>query len=97
LREGRVFILPIDEFPAEAVAERDYVRQARVASSILLPLAVGGTVTGVVILDSFDRERRWDQLLARRLHVFGEIIASALQRKHDRRHCATVISCCGRP
>ena len=83
LREGRVFILPIDEFPAEAVAERDYVRQARVASSILLPLAVGGTVTGVVILDSFDRERRWDQLLARRLRVFGEIIASALQRKHD--------------
>jgi PAS domain S-box-containing protein len=83
LREGKLFVLPADDFPAEAVAERDYVRQAQIASSILLPLAVGGTVTGAVILDSFDRARRWDQRLAQRLRVLGEIIASALQRKHD--------------
>jgi PAS domain S-box-containing protein len=85
LREGRVFVLPIDEFPAEAAAERDYVRQARIESSILVPLVVGGTVTGAVILDSFERGRRWNQLLAQRLRVLGEIIASALQRTQDMR------------
>ncbi|QQO56866.1 MAG: sigma 54-interacting transcriptional regulator [Thiohalocapsa sp. PB-PSB1] len=83
LREGRVFVLPMDEFPAQAVAERNYVRKAGIASSILLPLTVGGIVGGAVILDSFDRHRRWDRLLAQRLRVLGEIIASALQRKQD--------------
>ena len=85
LREGRVFVLPIDEFPVEAAAERAYVRQAGIESSILVPLLVGGAATGAVILDSFDRDRRWNRLLAQRLRILGEIIASALQRTHDMR------------
>ena len=85
LRGGEVYNVTADELPAEAVAERTYVRQVGVESAILVPLMVGGTVTGALILDSFDRERRWNRLLAQRLRVLGEIIASALQRKHDMR------------
>jgi PAS domain S-box-containing protein len=83
LRSGEIYNATVDELPAEAVAERAYVQQAGIKSAILLPLVVGGVVSGAMILDSFDRERRWSPLLVRRLRVLGEIITSALQRKRD--------------
>ncbi|MEA3278029.1 MAG: GAF domain-containing protein, partial [Pseudomonadota bacterium] len=83
MRRRDIFHVPVDPLPPEAAAERAYVRQVGIRSSILVPLAVGGYVTGTVVLDSFNEKRRWTAQLAQRLQLVGEIIASALERKRD--------------
>lgn len=70
-----------DSLPDEAALERVYWRKQGIKSSMLIPLAVGGTFLGVVGFASLREERHWDESLVQRLELLGQVFANALMRK----------------
>jgi transcriptional regulator with GAF, ATPase, and Fis domain len=70
-----------DNLPKEAYVERAYLKQEGIKSSVLIPLAVGGTFLGVVGFACLRSERQWDQALVQRLKLVGQVFANVLMRK----------------
>ena len=70
-----------DNLPDEAFVEREYLQQEGVKSSVLIPLAVGGTFLGVVGFASLRSQRSWNEALVQRLKLVGQVFANALMRK----------------
>lgn len=67
--------------PDEASAERKYAYQHGIKSSVLVPMAVGGTFLGVVGFASLQSEHQWNESLVQRLKLVGQVFANALMRK----------------
>ncbi len=71
----------LDELPEEAAVEKAYCLQQGIKSSVLIPLAVGGSFLGVVGFACLNSERQWPDVLVQRLNLLGEVFANALMRK----------------
>ena len=81
MRGESIIVSDWDSLPDEAVLERAYWRKQGIKSSMLIPLAVGGTFLGVVGFASLRAERHWDESLVQRLELLGQVFANALMRK----------------
>jgi formate hydrogenlyase transcriptional activator len=73
----------VDELPQEASVEKAHCIREGVKSSVLIPLAVGGSFLGVVGFASLSTERRWPEVLVQRLNLLGVVFANALMRKQS--------------
>jgi transcriptional regulator with GAF, ATPase, and Fis domain len=71
----------LDQLPAEAAVEKAYCRLQGIKSSVLIPLAVGGSFLGVVGFAALKTEREWPEVLVQRLNLLGVVFANALMRK----------------
>ena len=71
----------IDEFPAEAVEERNYARVNGGACTLAIPMKIGVTVIGAVSFGAVLSPRSWTPELVRRLQLVSAIFANALERK----------------
>jgi PAS domain S-box-containing protein len=80
---GRAVALSsLEEFPAEAVIDREYCRRYNVKSHLSLPLAVGGEApVGLLGLNTLRAERDWPDALVKRLQLVAQVFAFALARK----------------
>jgi formate hydrogenlyase transcriptional activator len=76
-----IVMLNLDQLPPEAAGERAYCLQQGVKSSVLIPLAVGGSFLGVVGFAALKTERQWPDVLVQRLNLLGVVFANALMRK----------------
>ena len=82
LQRGEPLVISnLYELPDEASAERGYLQEEGIKSSVIIPLAVGGTFLGAVGFASLRSERSWEQALVQRLKLVGQIFANALMRK----------------
>jgi signal transduction histidine kinase len=83
VRQGEVVALTrIDELPEEAVVDRGSWRADGIASQSALPLLMGGTVVGALVVSTVHRERTWERDgLLRALQLVAEVFASALARQ----------------
>lgn len=92
IRQGMVIRLP-DDLPADAVPEREYLRQSGLKSSLTIPLTVLGAVVGAIGLASFRTQLVWSDELLNRVRLVGDIFTNALARKRaDEAICAQEIS-----
>jgi len=82
IREGKsLFIEQLEDLPAAAATDVDFARRSGVKSAAAVPLAVSGTVLGLVSFASLRAEREWSPLVSRRLQLIGEVFANALLRR----------------
>jgi PAS domain S-box-containing protein len=66
--------------PPDAATDRESFLAAGVRSIVLVPLAAGDEIIGVLSLDTVWSERRWSEELIGRLPLVAEILADGLAR-----------------
>ena len=83
LLAGRVMkVSSLEDLPAEAVRDRETLRQLGIKSNLALPLSVGGNPpVGLLGLGTTQAERDWPEVLVKRLQLVAQIFANALARK----------------
>ncbi len=67
--------------PVEASKEREYGQNVGVQSLLVIPLAVGGLLVGLIGFDSLRSQVTWPEELVQRLRLVAEIFANAITRK----------------
>ena len=73
-----------EELPREAIASREQSRLAGAYSILGVPASAGSQVVCALVVDCGRLPRRWTPLVAERLQLLTEILASALQRgRHE--------------
>lgn len=68
----------MSELPPEAAADCESWVRRSTKSHLVVPLSVGGEVRFVLSVATVTHERAWSDALARRLCVFGGVLANAL-------------------
>ncbi len=82
LYQGEPIVMKtIEDLPEEAAIEKAHCLQQGIKSSVLIPLAVGGSFLGVVGFASLKSVRQWPDVLVQRLNMLGVVFANALMRK----------------
>jgi signal transduction histidine kinase len=76
-----VAVSRIDEFPAEAVEERNYAQINGGACTLAIPMKIGAAVVGAVSFGAVFSARSWTPEIVRRLQLVCAIFANALERK----------------
>ena len=71
----------LDDLPPEAQAERRWA-EPRLQSNVSIPLSVGGRLVSVIATGTFREPRRWSPEVVEQLRIVGQILASAVDRKH---------------
>ncbi|MEN6512515.1 PAS domain S-box protein [Methanoculleus sp.] len=78
---GRTICVPdVVDLPAEAVAEREFLREYGVRSVILVPVATAGKVRGFLGFETVAKERSWSGNDVALLTVVGNLLADLLVR-----------------
>jgi signal transduction histidine kinase len=85
LRRGElVRFSRIEELPeSEAAADRRTYRRLGIKSQVAVPLTVEGAVVGALAFSTVGTERVWRDEFVQRLHLLGEVLASALSRRRS--------------
>ena len=83
MRSGRTLaIASLDELPAEAARDRENYARFGVKSTLVIPLSMGGEPPiGALGFNSTRAERRWPDVLVKRLQLVAQIFTNALARK----------------
>jgi PAS domain-containing protein len=82
LQNGQTILVErIEDLPEEAARDKESLRKGGNKSILMIPLAVGKDVLGVVTLGSLREEQSWPESLVQRVLLVGEIFAHALARK----------------
>ena len=81
IQVGRTICLPaLDDLPAEAAAEREFLEQYGVVSVILVPVVTAGEVVGLMGFETIVRERSWSEDDIALLTVVGNLVGDLLGR-----------------
>ena len=86
LRAGRSVVLrrASEDVPTEAAAERAFVAQSGLKSTIALPLMAGTALLGVLGADHFAEPCDWSEEAVSRLQLLASVYANALYRRRAR-------------
>ena len=83
--EGRTLpIQDVSQLPAEAQNECEILEQQDVKSLVMVPVHMGGKVSGFLGFDNVVAATSWDSGVLRLLQIVAETIGAALQRRTDR-------------
>jgi diguanylate cyclase (GGDEF)-like protein/PAS domain S-box-containing protein len=77
-----VYIPSLNDLPATAVAERNYLQDHYIKSMVVVPLVYGKALTGFLGFSSVRSEKNWSEVDIALLRMVGEILASAID--HER-------------
>ncbi len=80
-RNEPVILSDIEKMPQEAVAEKRVLKGLGVRAILIIPIYVGGDLTGFVGLSEMEGPRSWHPRVVRILRVIGDIIYSTNQKK----------------
>jgi PAS domain S-box-containing protein len=82
VRRGAVSLArELDDLPAEAAVEKEYLRQRGVVSAASIPLRVGGEIAGAMTFITVNRLECWSPEMVKRLRAIGDIVWNALKRR----------------
>ena len=82
LREFEIVHIPCaDDLPPEAQAEKDFLRSRGIKSLVIVPMAYGKTLSGLLGFDSVREEKTWEEEDIVLLKTIGDIFVNALERK----------------
>jgi PAS domain S-box-containing protein len=81
--ENEVIIFEkMDELPAEARNEREYIKKIGLESAVVMPLFTGKKNIGAFFIQTLRREKKWSREMVNQLRLIGDIFANALDRKN---------------
>ena len=83
-----VVIDRLDQFPDEAISERQYCESLGIRSFAMVPASLGGAAVAALSLDCLSGPRTWDDAVLRRARIVGDIIAGAREREKARQEIA---------
>ncbi len=84
LSQGKpVVISRGNDFPPEAVAEREFRDQYGIKSVLWAPFYVSGEIAGYLVLNTMEKDIEWPKALIEELKLIGEIFVNALIRKRS--------------
>lgn len=84
--EGKIRPLKnVDDFPPEAVTDRESFRLLGVRSDLGIPLFIGRRVHHLLSINTTKIERDWPEAVITHLRLLGEVFVSALHRRDDAR------------
>ena len=72
-----------EDLPAEAEADRNFLRGQGVVSLAVIPLSTGEKTLGVLSLTMLRHRKKWPNELMRQCRLVAEVFANALVRKRD--------------
>lgn len=75
-----VAIDSMDQFPGEAMNERQYCESLGIRSFTMVPAMLGGETVAALALDSLNSSQIWTDRIINRLHIVAELIAGAQDR-----------------
>ncbi len=81
LAAATVYIPRVKALPPEAAVEKAMLQAQDIQSLLIVPLTSSGRVLGFLGFDAVKSEKVWVEEDVRMLHVVGEIIVSAQQRR----------------
>ncbi|MBD3298162.1 MAG: PAS domain S-box protein, partial [candidate division Zixibacteria bacterium] len=83
IRAGNVLYVPrVCEVPDSAAMERAVFESGCIQSLICVPLASRDEIIGFVGFDSVGQEKTWSEDDTTLLHIVGDVVASAIDRKN---------------
>jgi formate hydrogenlyase transcriptional activator len=84
-RHQPLILSRIDDLPPEAAQDRESFEHFGVKSVAVFPLIVGTSNHGMIAFTTLNEPRSWSPELIDGLRLIGEIVASAIARKHAHR------------
>jgi formate hydrogenlyase transcriptional activator len=81
-RNTPVRLSSIADLPPEADAERAMWIELPIRAALTLPIATGGIVRYLILLNTVQEDHEWPDEFVTRLRVLGEMLAGALERRH---------------
>jgi signal transduction histidine kinase/integral membrane sensor domain MASE1 len=76
-----IVLSTLDDFPAEAAAERSLLAGHGVRSLLVLPLVVGDQVLGALVFGALSRERHWSATVVEQAQLVADVFANAMARQ----------------
>ena len=81
LKGETVAIPSLDDFPPEAIRDRESFQLWGTKSTLVVPLSIGGQIVGAVSFGHLRKERDWPERVVKRLQLLAQVFANALARK----------------
>jgi len=78
---GMIAFAGLENLPAEAVADRDFLSGQGIVSLAVIALSTGEKTLGALSLAMLRQRKTWPDELIRRCRLVAEVIANALERK----------------
>ena len=78
-----IHIPRVADLPAYADAEKELLQLQSVQSFVIVPMAYGGTLIGLLGFDSVLSEKQWTEQDVALLKIVGEIFVNALEHKRQ--------------
>lgn len=84
IKRGRIVrFTNVMDLPEEAAADRDLFIEVGCISHVSIPLAVGGTIIGILSFNCSRAVEAWPDEYVERFRLLGDVIANALMRKRS--------------
>ncbi|HMA63310.1 MAG TPA: PAS domain S-box protein, partial [bacterium] len=78
----------VEQLPKKAGKEKEILQAQEIKSVFVAPLRVGNSLKGFVGFDAVKQKRTWDEEVARHLHLIGDLIMGALERRDVKQELA---------
>ena len=78
-----VAINEVEDYPDEALRDRESFAATGTGSRLAIPVAVGGRISRIITIHQAERRRTWPEEYIPRLRLLGEILVNALERRRD--------------
>ena len=77
-------ITRVEDFPEEALRERQSFAAMGIKSTLSIPLSFGGRISRIIVIQRTRQHQTWPEEYIPRLSLLGEIFVNALERKENR-------------
>jgi transcriptional regulator with GAF, ATPase, and Fis domain len=82
LRQGKhINICRVEDYPEEALRDRQSHAGMGIKSALNIPVAVGGRILRTIVITSTREQQTWPEEVIPRLRLLGEIFVNTLERK----------------
>ena len=91
-RGEATIISRMEDWPEEAIKEKQWAGRTGVKSGVVVPLMAGGSLVSVLALNVLRHERNWPSKMVPRLRLLGEVFLNAKERKRAEERLQTAFS-----
>ena len=85
LKQGEpINISRLEDYPEEALKDRQSQAALGIKSALIIPVAVGGRISRTIVINHTREHQTWPEDYIPRLRLLGEIFVNALERRESR-------------
>jgi formate hydrogenlyase transcriptional activator len=85
LLQGKIInICRVEDYPENALIDRDSQVAWGIKSALDIPLFVGGSISRIIVINHTRRHQAWPEEYISRLHLLGDVFVNALERRADK-------------